>query len=292
MVDLTTNTVIDTVAVGGYPANLTLHVAGGFVYTTNAASGDVSVIDTASDMVVATIPVGRTPYGIVVVGVPQPRTVTSVTPNSGPAAGGTPVTVTGTHFTGSTAVAFGPTPAASFTVVNDTTIVATAPPGAPGTVDVTVTGPNGTSPTSAADRYIYAAAPTVTSIGPNSGPEAGGTVVTITGTNLAGTTGVTFGPGRPATSLSCTATSCTVTAPAGPGAGQVDVRVSTAGGTSASNPADRYTYIASAPMWRSRSRPPACRRCSTRTSTTRSPSPTAVRTRSARRPSRRRCRCR
>ncbi|MYS87497.1 IPT/TIG domain-containing protein [Embleya scabrispora] len=245
VVDLTTNTVTDTVSVGSYPANLTLHVAGGFVYTTNAVSGDVSVIDTASDTVVATVPVGSTPYGIVVVGVPQPRTVTSVSPNSGPTAGGSSVTVTGTHFTGSTAVAFGTTSATSFTVVDDTTILATAPPGAPGTVHVTVTGPGGTSATSAADRYTYAAAPTVTSIGPDSGPEAGGTVVSITGTDLAGATGVTFGPGRPATSVSCTATSCTVTAPPGPGAGRVDVRVSTAGGTSASNPADRYTYIAS-----------------------------------------------
>ncbi|MFE2873735.1 IPT/TIG domain-containing protein [Embleya sp. NPDC059259] len=245
VVDLTTNTVTDTVPVGSYPANLTLHVAGGFVYTTNAVSGDVSVIDTASAAVVATVPVGSTPYGIVVVGVPQPRTVTSVAPNFGPTAGGTSVTVTGTHFTGSTAVAFGATPAASFTVVNDTTITATAPPGAPGTVDVTVTGPGGTSPTSAADRYTYTAVPAVTSISPNSGPEAGGTVVTVTGSNLAGATGVTFGPGRPATSFACTATSCTVTAPPGPGAGQVDVRVSTAGGTSASVPADRYTYVAS-----------------------------------------------
>ncbi|MFI6977374.1 IPT/TIG domain-containing protein [Embleya sp. NPDC050154] len=245
VVDLTTNTVIDSVAVGSYPANLTLHVAGGFVYTTNAVSGDVSVIDTASDTVVATIPVGNTPYGIVVVGVPQPRTVTSVTPGSGPAAGGTAVTVTGTGFTGTTAVAFGATPAPSYTVVDDTTITATAPPGTPGTVDVTVTGPGGTSATTPADRFTYLAAPTVTSISPGSGPAAGGTVVTITGTNLAGATGITFGPGRPAGSVSCTATTCTATAPPGP-AGSVDVQVSTPGGTSATGPGDRYTYIASA----------------------------------------------
>ncbi|WP_439679729.1 IPT/TIG domain-containing protein [Embleya sp. MST-111070] len=245
VVDLGTNTVVDSVAVGAYPANLTLHVAGRYVYTTNTQSGDVSVIDGTTDTVVATVPVGSTPYGIVVVGVPQPRTVTSVRPNSGPTAGGTSVTVTGTHLTGTTAVVFGTTPAAAFTVVDDTTLTATAPPGAPGTVDITVSGPGGTSATSAADRYTYLPAPTVTAVSPNSGPDTGGTAVTVTGTDLAGATGITFGPGRPATAVTCTATTCTATAPPGP-AGQVDVRVTTAGGTSATVPADRYTYIASA----------------------------------------------
>ena len=42
-----------------------------------------------------------------------------------------------------------------------------------------------------------------------------GTVVTVTGTSLSAATGVTFG-GTPATSFSCTATSCTATAPAEP----------------------------------------------------------------------------
>jgi len=41
--------------------------------------------------------------------------------------GGTPVTITGTGFTGATQVSFGPTPAAAFTVVDDTSITATAP---------------------------------------------------------------------------------------------------------------------------------------------------------------------
>lgn len=53
--------------------------------------------------------------------------VTNVSPNTGPYAGGTSVTITGTNFTGATAVSFGGIPAASFTVVNDTTITATTP---------------------------------------------------------------------------------------------------------------------------------------------------------------------
>ena len=84
-----------------------------------------------------------------------PPTITSLSPDSGPTTGGTLVTITGTGFTGATAVMFGSTPATSFTVDTPTTIAATAPGGSAGTVDVTATGPAGTSSTSAADQYTY-----------------------------------------------------------------------------------------------------------------------------------------
>ena len=85
--------------------------------------------------------------------------------------------------------------------------------------------------------------PTVTAISPTSGPTAGGTVVTVTGTNLAGG-GVRFGS-TPATSVSCGATSCTATSPAG--TGTVDVSVTTAAGTSAAVAADAFSYQAPPP---------------------------------------------
>nr|WP_268245875.1 IPT/TIG domain-containing protein [Streptomyces chryseus] len=84
-------------------------------------------------------------------------------------------------------------------------------------------------------------APTVTAISPATGPIAGGTVVTITGTGLSGATAITFGA-TPATGISCTATSCTATAPAH-AAGTVHVQVTTPGGTSATSVADQYTYL-------------------------------------------------
>ncbi len=83
-------------------------------------------------------------------------TVTSVSPASGPATGGTTVTVNGTGFTGATAVHVGAA-AASFTVVSDTQLTATVPPGSIGTVDVTVTGPGGTSATATGDHFTYVA---------------------------------------------------------------------------------------------------------------------------------------
>jgi hypothetical protein len=80
-------------------------------------------------------------------------TVTSVSPNSGPIAGGSSVTITGTTFTGATSVTFGGV-AASFTVVNATTITATVPAGAAGDASVIVTTPAGSNP--ANTLYLYA----------------------------------------------------------------------------------------------------------------------------------------
>ena len=58
-----------------------------------------------------------------------------------------------------------------------------------------MTTPGGTSATSPADQFTYTAAvaPAVTGISPTSGPTAGGTVVTITGTGFTGATAVDFG---------------------------------------------------------------------------------------------------
>jgi hypothetical protein len=92
-------------------------------------------------------------------------TVTGVSPTSGPTAGGTSVTITGTGFTGATAVKFGTTSAPTFTVNSATQITATAPAGT-GTVDVTVTTPGGTSAVNApADRFTYTSAPVISAVG-------------------------------------------------------------------------------------------------------------------------------
>ena len=89
-----------------------------------------------------------------------PPTVTGLGPASGSVAGGDQVTITGTDFTGATAVRFG-AGSAGFTVNSATQVTATAPAGS-GTVAVTVTTPGGTSATSSADRYTYIQAPVPT----------------------------------------------------------------------------------------------------------------------------------
>jgi hypothetical protein len=166
--------------------------------------------------------------------------VTGVSPTSGPAAGGTLVTITGTGFTGATAVDFGTTAATDVTVVSSTKVTADSPAGS-GTVDVTVTTPGGTSVTSSADKFTYAVVPAVTGLSPAGGTETGGTLVTITGTGFTGATAVDFGT-TAATDVTVVS-STTITADSPAGSGVVDVTVTTPGGTSAKSPADQYTYL-------------------------------------------------
>jgi hypothetical protein len=167
-------------------------------------------------------------------------TVKNVLPSSGPLAGGTTVSITGTAFTGATAVNFGSTPALSYTVNNATSITATSPAGT-GTVDITVTTSGGTSATGTADRFTYVPVPTVTGISPSTGPAAGGTTVSITGTDFTGTTAVNFGGTAALSYTVIDATSITAVSPAG--AGTIDITVTTPVSTSATGTADRFTYI-------------------------------------------------
>jgi hypothetical protein len=172
-----------------------------------------------------------------VAGITTP-TVISVSPNSGPS--GTSVVITGSNFTGATAVKFGATPATAFTVNSATQITATSPAGS-GTVDVTVTTASGTSAVNSVDKFTYTGPPpTVTGLAPTTGPAVGGTSVTITGTNFTGASAVKFGA-TPATTFTInSATQITATSPAG--TGTVDVTVTTPAGTSATSAADRFVY--------------------------------------------------
>ena len=162
-------------------------------------------------------------------------TVTAVNPSSGPSTGGTPVTITGTNFTGVSAVHFGAVPAASYSVPNNTSISATAPSGAAGAVDVTVTTSQGTSATTSNDQFTYTAppVPTVTEVSPASGSTAGGTSVTISGSALTAASAVDFGS-TPSANFTVT-NDTTISATAPPGTNTVDVTVTAPGGTSATN---------------------------------------------------------
>ena len=87
-----------------------------------------------------------------------------------------------------------------------------------------------------------AAAPAVTAISPASGPQTGGTSVTITGTGLTRATAVYFGT-VPADGFTVnSATQVTATAPAAASTGTVNVTVTTPVGTSAASTASQYTY--------------------------------------------------
>ncbi len=172
-------------------------------------------------------------------GEPAPA-VAKVSPNKGEASGGTTVKITGSGFKEVSAVYFGSTKA-SFTVTGNT-ITAVSPAHTSGAADITVSTPNGTSATGNADVFTYGK-PTLTGIGPASGPQAGGTTVTVTGTGFAlgeGTT-LTFGK-APAPAFCSSTTNCEVVAPGARKAGAVDVMVAVGKAKSKKGAADRFSY--------------------------------------------------
>ena len=73
-------------------------------------------------------------------------TVTGIAPNTGTAIGGTPVTITGTHFDTATSAAINGVALTSFLVVNSTTITGVSPLGASaGAKNIQVISPSGTA---------------------------------------------------------------------------------------------------------------------------------------------------
>ncbi len=161
----------------------------------NGTSGSVSVY----------IPGGGTASLAGFIYIPVP-TITSFTPTSGST--GTVITITGTNFTGATAVSFGGKAATSFTIVSSTSINAVVATGASGSVSVTTPGGTATLV-----GYTFMPPPTITSFTPTSGAQ--GTLVTISGTNfntIAANNIVFFGAAMAKVS-SATSTSLIVTVP-------------------------------------------------------------------------------
>jgi hypothetical protein len=157
-------------------------------------------------------------------------------PAQGPTTGGNPVLLVGTGLSGATAVMFGTTAATSFTVMFDGAITAVAPPGT-GTVQVTVTTPAGTS-NPATYTYQLASEPVILALVPPIGLAVGGIPVLIAGNHLTGTTAVSFGT-TAATNFTVLGDGA-ILAVSPPGAGTVQVTVTTGAGTS--NGAS-YTYL-------------------------------------------------
>ncbi|WP_151087675.1 beta strand repeat-containing protein [Hymenobacter baengnokdamensis] len=128
-------------------------------------------------------------------------TLSSLSPTSGPV--GTSVTLTGTGLTGATGVSFNGTAAVTFAVVNATTVTATVPAGAT-TGNVTVTTAGGTS--NGVSFTVTMPVPTLSGISP--GNATVGSSITLNGTNLQGTSLITF----PGTSTNTVTSGYTVNA--------------------------------------------------------------------------------
>jgi hypothetical protein len=169
--------------------------------------------------------------------------VSSLSTQLGDSAGNnTYVTITGSNFLGTTEVDFGATPADFLVINSGSQIVALAPAHAAGTLDVTVTNHTGTSSTSSATHFTYVDAPVVSSLGVSSGSTAGGTSLTITGSNFTGAYGIEFGDTLVTDFTLTSDTSITVSTPPHP-AGVYDLRVVNANGESALSSTARFTYL-------------------------------------------------
>ena len=166
--------------------------------------------------------------------------ISSVSPNVGPNAGGTSVLITGSKFTGVVSVYFGSTSAASYIFNSDTSITAVSPAGTTGTVDITVTNATGTNGTSSLDYFTYYPPPTVTGLSLSYG--ISGTVIVITGTQFTGMSGVKFGSASVTSPTLNSSIQITATAPTN-SAGTYDITITTPGGISAISSADQFTYV-------------------------------------------------
>jgi IPT/TIG domain-containing protein len=155
--------------------------------------------------------------------------VESVTPEIGPS--GETVALEGEGFVGTSEVRFGGVPATSFEVVNDIRIIAVTPPHPTERVAITIATPQGKSPAVCASGKCapiahYKFRPTVSAVSPGSGPLAGATPITITGSNFEiGHSRIDIGE-REAVEISCSSeTTCTAVTPPGKAAGTVPVQV-------------------------------------------------------------------
>jgi len=223
---------VTSVTVGGTAATLGVNTSGSIAITTPAgAAGPADVVvTTAGGSVTDT---GGFTYA-------APPTITSVVPGSGSTLGGTSVVINGTNLSSPSSVDFGANPG-TVTGGNASSIDVTTPSGTAGSDNVVVTTAGGT--VTDTGGFTYVTPPTITSVVPSSGPTAGGTTVTINGTELLSAT-LTFG-GNAGTVTADTATSITVTTPASGVAGPVPVVVTTSGGSFTS--AMGFNYIPGPP---------------------------------------------
>jgi hypothetical protein len=173
---------------------------------------------------------------------PPKPVISKIDPRNGPTTGGTVVTIKGKHLKTTKKVLFGKAKATRLKVTSDKKLIVTAPPHAAGAVDVTVKSRGGRSAKSAAARFTYALEkPQVTAVAPNTGPDTGGTRVTVTGTGFAGVTQVSFG-GVPGTGLTISSpTQLSVTSPE-TSAGLIHVNVTNPAGTSPSKSGDIFRF--------------------------------------------------
>ena len=170
----------------------------------------------------------------VVIGTDQQRNLQiSLTPDKGAAAGGTTVSLQVPQGAQVTSISFGGTAVTDFSVAGPGQITLVTPAHQPGLVDVSVVTTLGTAVLE--DAFTYLPVPTITSLQPGEVSVDGASGLILSGTGFVpGATTVSI-DGQPYTPTEVTSTTLTINAPAHP-AGNVEVTVTTPGGTSAPLP--------------------------------------------------------
>ncbi|WP_257450218.1 IPT/TIG domain-containing protein [Archangium lipolyticum] len=167
--------------------------------------------------------------------------VAGLGPSQGSSNGGTRIFLTGRYFVPGITVHVGGVPATEVYVNDATSLAATTPAHAPGTVDVVVRNPDGQTGTLANGfMYVVAPAPGVSGISPGRGPSTGGTRVTLTGSHFAPGATVLIG-GASATEVTWGASNSLTATTSARAAGTVDVVVRNPDGQQATLPGS-YTY--------------------------------------------------
>ncbi|WP_068783800.1 IPT/TIG domain-containing protein [Paenibacillus phocaensis] len=177
--------------------------------------------------------------------IPGP-TLTSVTPNVGPVNGGTSVKLTGSNFKNGTKVFFAEQEISATYVTASELRITTPAWSAAETVDVKVVNPDNQSAV-IAGGYTFETpppppAPVITGLTPNSGPQQGGTTVSIKGSNFTANSVVKFEDTVVAATL-LSSSEYRIKTPAWPTAGSVKVSVIAADGQSVTLN-DAFTFIA------------------------------------------------
>jgi hypothetical protein len=171
----------------------------------------------------------------------MPPTITSISPSAGALAGGKTITIRGTGFYPGATVTVGGSACTSPNISSDTVMTCVTPAGAAGAADVVLTNGDGQTVTKVSG-FTYQAAPTVIGISPASGPLAGNSLVTITGTGFVSGASVKIG-GSTCTSV-VVGSSASLTCRTPPGLnGVADVKVTNADGQTDTSPG-LYEYQA------------------------------------------------
>ncbi len=124
-------------------------------------------------------------------------TVTQVSPNSGPWAGGLSVTVSGTGFVSGSTMTLGGTPCTSVSVGSSSSLTCTTGGHVAGAVQAKITEPNGQTG-ALNNACTYNPAPTAFAVTPSFGTTGGGTTLNIYGTGFIASATITVG-GTPCT---------------------------------------------------------------------------------------------